>query len=548
MRLLRSIRLGLAAKLAVCVIASTSAFFALFGYLNLGMERRHSQDLVEQSAYRITDVIVRSTHYEMLNNDQKALYNIIQELGTEPGIQRIRIFNKDGLITYSTDARELRTVVNKTAEGCIGCHAQSAPLAKLSRRDRARYFTDKEGHRVLGVMRPIDNQPECSNAACHVHKASQRILGVIDSDLSLATVDDQIAQHQANLRWFLLGAIVFGCGAAVLFMWVVVYRPVKKLIAGTHRVAGGDLNYRLPAGSGDELGDLAASFNKMTAEVAGVQAHIEEQVRRKTAELERVHKTLLSSEKMASIGKLAATVAHEINNPLFGILTYARLVARELSKHEIPGRDEMAEQLQTIERESKRCGDLVKNLLTFSRQAPSHREPNDLNTIVHRAILLVKHRLDMQSIELQESLAEGLPPVECDANQIQQVILVLMVNASEAMPKGGTLSVATEFDAAAEQGSVSVKDTGSGIPADVLPRIFDPFFTTKEDQHRTGLGLAVAHSIVEQHAGEISVRSTLGEGTEFRVTLPVAGQPLPHGRGPIQSRDRGTLIGSGTVV
>ncbi|HEY1493976.1 MAG TPA: ATP-binding protein, partial [Candidatus Solibacter sp.] len=252
----------------------------------------------------------------------------------------------------------------------------------------------------------------------------------------------------------------------------------------------------------------------------GVHAEIEERVRRKTAELEKAHKVLLSTEKMASIGKLAATVAHEINNPLFGILTYARLVLRNLMKVNVEGRDEMAEQLQTIERESKRCGDLVKNLLTFSRQAPSNREPQDLNTIVHRAILLVKHKLDMQSIELRETLAEGLPPVECDANQIQQVILVLMVNASEAMPKGGTLEVSTEFDKAAEQGVVRVRDTGSGIPADVLPRIFDPFFTTKEDVNRTGLGLAVAAGIVEQHTGEITVHSTPGEGTEFRVALP----------------------------
>jgi two-component system NtrC family sensor kinase len=539
MKFFKTIRLGLAAKLAICVIASTAAFFALFGYLNLGMERRHSQDLVEQSAHRITDVIVRSTHYEMLHNDREALYNIIQELGSEPGIQRIRIFNKDGLITYSTDRQELQTVVNKTAEGCIGCHAQSAPLADLSRRDRARYFTDRQGNRVLGVMRPIDNAPECSNAACHVHKAGQRVLGVIDADLSLATVDAQLAQHQANLKWFLAGAILFGCAAAILFMWVVVYRPVKKLIDGTHRVAGGDLEYRLPAGNGDELGDLAASFNKMTAEVAGVQAHIEEQVRRKTAELERVHKTLLSSEKMASIGKLAATVAHEINNPLFGILTYARLVIRELQKHEIPGRAGILEELETIERESRRCGELVKNLLTFSRQAPSHRQPADLNTIVHRAILLVKHKLEMQSIELEESLSEGLPQVDCDSNQIQQVILVLMVNASEAMSKGGKLSVSTRFDADAEQASVCIQDTGSGIPADVLPRIFDPFFTTKEDQNRTGLGLAVAHSIVEQHAGEISVRSTPGEGTEFLVELPVSSVGEPALAGGINGKQRG---------
>ena len=531
------LRMGLAAKLAICVIASTAAFFALFGYINLKVERAHSESLIEQAADRVTDVILRSTRYEMLHNDRDALVNIIQELGSEPGIQRVRIFNKDGRITLSTEGREVNTVVDKTAEACYGCHAQSAPLAKLKRPDRSRTFTDKQGHRVLGVIRPIDNSRDCSDSGCHVHPASQQVLGVIDANLSLATVDGQLSQHQANLVYFLVGAIVFGSLLAVVFIWVVVYRPVKELIDGTHRVAGGDLDYRLPVRSDDELGDLARSFNKMTGEVAGVQAKIEEQVRRKTAELERVHKTLLGTEKMASIGKLAATVAHEINNPLFGILTYARLTQRGILQHEFEGRDELAEQLQTIERESKRCGDLVKNLLTFSRQAPSHREPNNLNTIVERAVSLVKHKLDMQSIELKLNLAKGLPLVECDANQIQQVVLVLMVNASEAMPKGGSLEVATVFDKESEQGVVTVKDTGSGIPPDVLPRIFDPFFTTKEDQNRTGLGLAVAHSIVEQHGGEIVVRSTPGEGTEFRVALPgTAG--IPAGVAGSGERDR----------
>jgi two-component system NtrC family sensor kinase len=521
MKLWSTIRRGLAAKLAISVIASTAAFFALFGGINLRLERKNSMDLVQQSADRVTDVIRRSTRYEMLRNDRDALRNVIQELGSEPGIQRIRIFNSEGRITVSTEAAETGRVVDKNAEACYTCHSQSAPLQKLNRTDRARLFTDREGNHILAVIRPIDNEPECSNASCHVHQASQRVLGVIDADLSLATVDTQLARHQASLTWFLVGSLVFGVGAAMLFMWIFVYRPVKGLIDGTHRVAGGDLEYRIPVGSEDELGDLAASFNKMTAEVAGVQSKIEEQVRRKTAELERIHKTLLSSEKMASIGKLAATVAHEINNPLFGILTYARLVNRELMKHELTGRDELVEQLQTIERESKRCGDLVKNLLTFSRQQPAHREPNDLNTVVHRAVVLVKHKLDMQNIELVEKLAEGLPPVDCDANQMQQVVLVLLVNASEAMPKGGRLEVTTEFDPRAEQSVVRVKDSGTGIPAEALPRIFDPFFTTKEDQNRTGLGLAVAHSIVEQHAGEITVRSTPGQGTEFQVMLPV---------------------------
>jgi len=529
MSLRTKFRVGLAAKLAMCVIASTAAFFSLFGFLNLRMERAHSRSMVEESAARITDVILRSTRYEMLHNDRDALVNVVQELGSEPGIRRIRIFNKDGRITLSNGPSETGQVVNKTEEGCIQCHAQVPPLDKPAASARAREFTEG-GVRMLGVMRAIYNSPDCSSAACHAHPASQRVIGIVDAHLSLAEVDAQMQAQQRALTWFLVGAIVFGCGAAVLFMWVVVYRPVKELIDGTHRVAGGDLAYRLPVRSEDELGDLAASFNKMTAEVEGVQAKIEEQVRRKTVELERAHKSLLSTEKMASIGKLAATVAHEINNPLFGILTYARLVLRALLKLDIPGRDELAEQLQTIERESKRCGDLVKSLLTFSRQAPSNREPNDLNAVVRRAILLVKHKLDMQSVELVERLAADLPPAFCDANQIQQVILVLMVNASEAMPKGGRLEVSTEFDAPSEQCVALVKDNGSGIPEDVLPRIFDPFFTTKEDQLRTGLGLAVANGIVEQHAGGITVRSAPGEGTEFRVALPMAAVAAGIGR------------------
>jgi two-component system, NtrC family, sensor kinase len=505
LKLAAKFRLGLAGKLAICVIASTAAFFALFGFLNVRMARSDSEALVKQSADRLANIMLRSTRYAMLEDDRKALTNIIQELGSEPGIQRIRVINERGRVTLSTDPREVGAGV-ETPNGA----------------DTVQIFRDGRGQRVLAVTRTVPNSPTCSDAACHVHPASQRILGVIDADLSLAQVDAQIAQHQGALRWFLAATIVFGCLAAVAFMWVFVYRPVKELIRGTHRVADGDLAYRLPVRSDDELGDLARSFNKMTAEVADVQSHIEEQVRRKTAELERVHKTLLSSEKMASIGKLAATVAHEINNPLFGILTYARLVLRELLKHEIPGRDDLAEQLQTIERESKRCGELVKNLLTFSRQAPSNREPNDLNTVVQRAVLLVKHKLEMQNIELAQTFAADLPPVECDANQMQQVVLVLMVNASEAMPKGGKLEIETGLDAASDHEFVRVKDTGCGIPDDVLPRIFDPFFTTKEDQNRTGLGLAVAYSIVEQHAGEISVRSAPGEGTEFMVRLPAA--------------------------
>jgi two-component system NtrC family sensor kinase len=515
---LKRIRVGLAAKLAVCLVASTAALFVLFGYFNLREQRLHSEDMVLQAAERTTDVIQRSTHYEMLHNDRAALYATIQALGSEPGIRRIRIFNKEGRITFSTDPREVNQVVDKRAEACYGCHAQSAPLVKLNRPDRARIFPDPQGGRLLGVIRPIENGPEC--AACH--PSAQRVLGVIDANLSLATVDARMAEHQAHMILFMALTLITVSLVSVIFIWAVVYRPVKELIAGTRRVAGGDLGHRLAVRSHDELSDLAGAFNKMTAELAAVHAEIEERVRRKTEELAQAQRSLMNAEKMASIGKLAATVAHEVNNPLFGILTYARLTLKEVEKGAAGSREDMTEQLRIIERESKRCGDIMRNLLTFARQAPSHREPNDLNTLIGRALVLVRHKAELLGIEIRTHLRADLPPVSCDAGQIQQAVLVLLVNATEAMPQGGSLEVATELDAVARHARVRVRDSGIGIPADVLPRIFDPFFTTKEEQQRTGLGLAVARSIIEQHGGEITVESTPGKGTEFVVALPVA--------------------------
>lgn len=536
----RRIRVGLAAKLAMCLVASTVAFFALFGYVNLREQRRHAEDLVVQSAERITDIIQRSTDYEMLHNDREALYNTIIGIGSEPGIRRIRIFNKEGRISFSTERAEINTVVDKRAEACYGCHAQQEPLTKLERPDRARIFPDARGGRVLGVIRPIENAPACSNAPCHSHPAGQRVLGVIDANLSLAAVDKQAAEHKAHLMIYTVAAALVVSLLSAVFIWVVVYRPVKALILGTHRVAGGELEYRLPVRSDDELGDLAASFNKMTADLESAHSEItawahtlEERVERKTQELARAHKSLVASEKMASIGKLAATVAHEVNNPLFGILTYTRLTLKELDKCDIPAQPkaEMAEQLRIIERESRRCGEIMRNLLTFARQAPSHRDLSEINTIIDRAVVLVRHKVELQNIEFSQTLEADIPAISCDPGQIQQVILILLVNATEAMPNGGRLEISSQFDAGAESVRVRVRDSGCGIPDEVLPQIFEPFFTTKEDQQRTGLGLAVAHSIVEQHGGEIAVRSRQGEGTEFTLTLPV-GQVEPKGVPP----------------
>ncbi len=539
--------LSLSVKLALYLVLSTICFWALFGVLNLRLHRRQSEQTMLQDAERISEIIQRSTRHQMLRNDRPALAEVITDIGSQPGIRLVRVFNKEGRISYSSTASEVETMVDKRAEQCYACHAQSAPLQKLNRPDRARIFTDPQGGRVLGIIRPVENQPDCWSAPCHAHPREKRILGVIDTQLSLATVDQQVAAQGRQLLGFTALAAALVSAVTLLFVWLVVRRPIRELIAGTRRVSSGDLDFRIPVRSHDELGALASSFNKMTHDLSSANAEVltwahtlEDRVRHKSQELERAYSSLVASEKMASLGKLAATVAHEINNPLFGMLTYARLTLKRLAETEIDPaqKEEMMENLRVIERESRRCGDIIKNLLTYVRQAPPKPQRADLNQIVERAISLVRHKLDLQGIECEESLAPDLAPVWCDPGQIQQVAVVLLMNATEALAHGGQMLVSTS---AAPGGGVRlvVADNGGGIPEDVLPHIFEPFFSTKEEQQRTGLGLAVAHSIVEQHAGTITVRSTPGQGAEFTVTLPGEPKPPQSGAGPALPRTTG---------
>lgn len=518
---------GIAAKLGVWLVLSVTAILAVVGYLNLRLHREHSQDLILTSAERLCDLLLQSTRQEMLRNDRDALYHTIRDIGAEPGIRRVRIFNKEGAISFSTDPAEVGRVVDKQAEACYACHAQGVPLERLNRPDSSRIFSVPEGERVLAMIRPIRNEPTCSSASCHAHAPDQKVLGVVDVHLSLAAVDRQAAYQSRLLVLVSIGAIILIAAVSGWFVYRVVHKPIQALIAGTHRVADGDLEYRLEPASTDELGDLARSFNKMTAELAEAHAELshwaaelEDRVHKKTDELERAHKYLVGSEKMAGIGKLAATVAHEVNNPLFGILTYARLCLKELERDgmDAPAKERMLNQLRIIERESRRCGDIIKNLLTYARQAPRKRDSLDVNTIADRAVVLVRHQMKLQNIELETHLDPSLKPVICDAGQVQQVILILLTNAAEATGEGGHLWLRTE--PAPNGVRISVRDDGGGIPPEILPQIFDPFFTTKEDKLRTGLGLAVAKSIVEQHGGAIEAQSEPGKGAVFTVTLP----------------------------
>jgi two-component system NtrC family sensor kinase len=249
---------------------------------------------------------------------------------------------------------------------------------------------------------------------------------------------------------------------------------------------------------------------------------LEERVDQKTRELKRAHEYALHVEKMASIGKLAAIVAHEVNNPLSGILTYAKLIKKWIERGDTSAekRQETVQCLDLIAGESRRCGDLIKNLLTFSRTAPMNLQPTNLNNVMQTALKLVEHQLEMNGIQLQCNFDRELPPVQCDSAQIEQVLLALIVNAVDAMPKGGNLWLGTRLASSGEL-EIEVRDDGTGIPPEIMPQIFEPFLTTKEVGKGVGLGLAISRGIMERHGGRIDVQSEYGKGTTFTLTLPL---------------------------
>ncbi|HEX9006415.1 MAG TPA: HAMP domain-containing sensor histidine kinase, partial [Bacteroidota bacterium] len=522
----------IAFKLFLVICLVQTAVLGLLTFAIIQVQETSLMEHVMQNADQVSDMIARSTRYSMMLNRKEDVHEIIASVGGQPGIEGIRIYNKGGEVVFGTTQADLHTTVDKNAEACVICHTSTGlENPHWTSRKLSRIFANADGERVLGLITPIRNERHCADAACHAHPASKTILGVLDVKMSLSQVDTRLAESRNHLIWLSAGTVLLIGLISGGFIWLVIRRPVKQLIAGMDLVSTGHLDQRLEARSRDEIGQLAATFNKMTEELGRARAEItawsqtlEAKVREKTADLEKAHRQMVRVEKMASLGNLASSVAHELNNPLEGILTFARLLSKRLRKTSLPPEDLLSycEDLKLMGDEAQRCGNIVKNLLLFARQGGAAFQPVHVRTIVDRCALLVNHHAEMRGVRLVVG-SSGDDSAECDGNQIQQVLIALMVNAVEAIAgsgmSGGVLTVSIE--AAGPSLILRVIDNGPGMTDEVKAHIFEPFFTTKSEGKGVGLGLAIAYGIIDRHHGTIEVESAPGKGTTFTVTLPV---------------------------
>ncbi len=507
---------SLAFRLFCLLLLASAIVFVSLTALIVRANTQHVMQEVILSSGRTNELLLRSMRQSMLLNHLEEVAHSVDYLGSAPGVEGISIYDKKGNVVFSANSREIGQKADLKAPQCIVCHIGEKPLEFIPETARSRISTSPQGYRVLGVLKSVRNEPACAAPGCHQPPSEQKILGVLDSRFSLDQVDRSIAANRNLMILYSIGAILLVELFAGLFIMRMVHKRVLKLAEGPQEVKRGNLDFSIQVEGNDEIADLARSFNSM---VAGLK--------KAEAENKELFRKMVHLAKMGSMGELAATVAHEINNPLGGILTYARLISRKMSAGPM-NEEETKEALGYLEAaisEIKRCGNIVRNLLNFSRSSQSVMEKVDIHILIDKTLSITNHHFQINEISTVTRLEAKDPCFIGNENQMAQVLIALFMNAVEAMPHGGALTVATRDLFNPDALRISITDNGKGIPQWLLQEetrsnIFEPFFTTKENGHSTGLGLSVVYGIMMNHQGKIEVESQPGQGTTFILTLP----------------------------
>jgi two-component system NtrC family sensor kinase len=509
------------------------AISCVSGFVNFRLQKARLVEAMILGADQLSRSITSATWHAMRDDDRKAAYEMMHVIADKHGVDRIRMFNREGRLVYSTDDREQPRIAALSSEVCTSCHGTTPVQTKPPVNSRVRYATSPDGIKTLNIVTPIFNEPSCSTASCHAHLASTKVLGILDVALRLDPVQQQT--RAITLQTILSTGLVVTIGAVfvILFTRRFVATPIREVIAGTKALSAMQLDRPIKIRRrSQELDELVDSFNLMRErlkvavdDLNEMQQTLESKVAERSAQLESAHRKLVQADRLASLGQLSASVAHEINNPVSGVLNLSTLLERLMANGQFPvGREaEFRKYLGQISSETARVGRIVTDLLAFSRRSKPQRVPADLNKLVRSTLELVGHKLRLMNAVTVLDLWENLPHVECDPSQIQQVILNLILNGAQAMQStgGGELAIRTRLLPGDDTVELCVSDRGEGISPENLAKIFDPFFTTKSDGKGVGLGLAVLYGIVKAHDGEVEVTSRRNKGSCFSVTLPL---------------------------
>ena len=425
--------------------------------------------------------------------------------------EQVRGHDIGAVSLFQGDVAVATTVRDAQGRRALGERAAAATAAAVLQRG----LTWNGVARALGDRYVAADEP--------IRDARGRVVGILHVGLR----EELFASTRNRLIFWFFVIAFLGFVAILATTYFMIRRttgPLMEMAAAAGRITAGQLDQNVESDLPGEAGLLAESFNTMTHSLRQMKGDLEEwgrtlekKVRQRTEELVAMQARVAQSERLASVGMLAAGVAHEINNPLGGILALSSLAVEDMKPD-----DPALPNLEEVIRQTERCRDIVKGLLEFSRQSKTGTEALDVNEVLQGTLSLVGGQAQFFNVEIVKDWDCAIPEVMADRSQLQQVFTNLLVNAAQAMDERGTITLATRYSASDGHVEIRISDTGRGIPPEMIDRIFDPFFTTKESGKGTGLGLSIVYGIVTKHGGTISARSRPGAGSTFTVRFPAA--------------------------
>ncbi|MEA3461182.1 MAG: ATP-binding protein [Bacteroidota bacterium] len=523
-------------RVVFIIAGSLIIVFVLFNLVFRSVYIDFYNRTISQNGNNISSIIEGSLYYSMLENDKAMLQRTLDIISTMPGIDEVNLYNDQNLLAYSSVHREDKCHCDPN---CISCHPDMSSSFSSTEKSymvvgdvpECGIHQHVEGIRHLVIRQPILNEPSCSTADCHAHDTGEKVLGSLLVTMPLEDLD--AFSVESSTDFMLLALLII----AVLVTFLVVFTrkrikdPLNSIIQASEAVSSGDTSIRLDIKPNllDDMRMVSLAFNNMlnkmdaaTNELQNWSQQLEYKVQKKSEELSEAQNELIHVERIASLGKLSSSVAHEINNPLSGILVYNKLIYKQLNSADFyhPKKDSILKNLKLIESETKRCGDIVKGLLDFSRKEQEDFEPVHIHKLLDETYRLMTHSIKIADISFKTDFRAGTDRVICSPNQVKQACVALVVNASEAVQEQGEITIGT-VNPDTEHITIRVTDNGTGISKGDLPHIFEPFFSTKRDTSGIGLGLSIVHGIVENHKGQIEVKSEPGQGTSIDITLPL---------------------------
>lgn len=521
----------------VLVITILSVFlFVSFGIIFKSVYKQYLNTVIIQNGNNVGSLVEGALYHSMLENDAGALQNTLDVIHTLPGIEDVNMYNASDSLIYSSFTSDSGGTINPD---CRSCHSNLSTM--FPRKEKSYKIITAEsqckmskavsGQRQLLIRSPILNSKSCYESSCHAHKATEEVLGSLVIKVPLKEFD--AAVEKSSVEFYLLAILttILLSSFLILFTRREILNPLNRLIKASTAVANGDKSTRLEIrpNQPDDMRMVSVAFNDMldnlqtaTTELENWSQQLEYKVQKKSEELGAAQSELIHIERLASLGKLSSSVAHEINNPLSGILVYTKLVHKMLCNPELTNdkKEIMLNHLKMIEAETKRCGDIVKGLLDFSKKDQEDFEPKHLHEILDETYTLLSHPVKIANISFTKDLKAKDDLVYCSPNQIKQACVAMLVNSTEAVTENGEIIIKTS-NPDPESIKLEIIDNGIGISAEDISHIFEPFFSTKQQARGIGLGLPIVHGIIQAHKGKIQVKSEQGQGTTISITLPV---------------------------